>query len=68
VLWVDPKLPSSWGTVTVAFRCLKRRVRLRITDDYVDISVDAPLRVRLIHHETLQVTGEIRLIRYPECE
>ena len=62
-LHLDPKLPSSWRSLGLRFRCLGRAVRLHITTDDVQVGVDGPLRVRLDGHRARLVTGVARLQR-----
>lgn len=53
---VDPSLPDSWRTLGLRFRCLGRRVRLRITPDDVRVEVDVPLRVAVAGRGEVVVT------------
>jgi trehalose/maltose hydrolase-like predicted phosphorylase len=63
VLHVDPVLPTSWSDLGVRFRCLGRRVRLRISADDVRIDVDAPLRVVVRGRGEVVVTGSAQFER-----
>jgi hypothetical protein len=63
VLSVDPRLPSSWGSLELRFGCLGRKVRLRVTPDKVDIETDAPLHVRLAAQEAQHVARRASLKR-----
>jgi trehalose/maltose hydrolase-like predicted phosphorylase len=66
-LTVDPRLPGSWGSLRVRFRCLGRRVRLHITRDQVEISTSAPLLAGLAGAAPRRVAGHSNLGR-PETE
>lgn len=66
-LTVDPRLPGSWGSLQVRFRCLGRRVRLHITRERVEISASAPLLAGLAGAAPRQVAGHSNLGR-PEME
>ncbi|MFF5113755.1 glycosyl hydrolase family 65 protein [Streptosporangium sp. NPDC000509] len=61
ILCLDPRLPASWGSLGVRFRCLGRRVRLDITPEAVDVRTDGALRVRLGADDPREVIGSARL-------
>jgi trehalose/maltose hydrolase-like predicted phosphorylase len=65
VVTVDPRLPAAWGSLEIRFRCLGRRVRLRITRDDVFIRADGPLQACLAGDHTRAVSGTTRLGRPP---
>ncbi|GAB1691662.1 glycosyl hydrolase family 65 protein [Krasilnikovia sp. M28-CT-15] len=60
-LRVDPCLPDAWNALEVRFRCLRRRVRLRLSRDAIEIRTDAPLRVRVPGRPPMLVRGTARL-------
>ncbi|BFU44509.1 glycosyl hydrolase family 65 protein [Krasilnikovia sp. MM14-A1004] len=60
-LRVDPCLPDAWGALEVRFRCLRRRVRLRLSRDAVEVRTDGPLRVRVPGRPPVLVRGTARL-------
>jgi trehalose/maltose hydrolase-like predicted phosphorylase len=63
VLGVDPRLPTSWRSLELRFRCLGRRVRLLITPDGIDVHTSRPLQVRLADQVPRRVAGHARLAR-----
>jgi trehalose/maltose hydrolase-like predicted phosphorylase len=63
VLGVDPRLPTSWRSLELRFRCLGRRVRLLVTPDGIDVHTSRPLQVRLAGQAPQRVAGHTRLVR-----
>jgi trehalose/maltose hydrolase-like predicted phosphorylase len=61
VLGVDPRLPTSWRSLELRFRCLGRRVRLLVTPDGTDVHTSRPLQVRLAGQAPRRVAGHTRL-------
>ncbi len=46
-LVLAPRLPARWRDLEVRFRCLGRRVRVRVTGGEVDVHTSRPLAVRV---------------------
>ena len=44
-LLLDPVLPGSWASLELRFRCLGRRVRVRVDAEQVHVDVDGRLAV-----------------------
>lgn len=63
VLSLDPRLPTSWHSLELRFRCLGRRIRLLITPDGIDVQTSRPLQVRLADQAPRRVAGRARLVR-----
>jgi trehalose/maltose hydrolase-like predicted phosphorylase len=63
VLTIDPRLPTTWGSLEIRFRCLGRRVRLSITRDDVVVRADGALQARLAGEDPRTVSGTARLGR-----
>jgi trehalose/maltose hydrolase-like predicted phosphorylase len=61
VLGIDPRLPTSWRSLELRFRCLGRRVRLLVTPDGIDVHTSRPLQVRLAGQAPRRVAGHARL-------
>jgi trehalose/maltose hydrolase-like predicted phosphorylase len=66
-LVLDPRLPSSWGSLELRLHALRRKVRLSVTRDEVTIHTDGPLRVHLTGHDPRTVCGTATLGE-PTCE
>jgi trehalose/maltose hydrolase-like predicted phosphorylase len=63
VLAVDPRLPTSWRSLELRFRCLGSRVRLLVTPDGIDVHTSRPLQVRLPGQAPRRVAGHSRLAK-----
>jgi trehalose/maltose hydrolase-like predicted phosphorylase len=63
VLGVDPRLPTSWRSLDLRFRCLGRNVRLLLTPDGIDVHTSRPLQVRLAGQAPRRVAGHARLVQ-----
>ncbi|GAB4585915.1 glycosyl hydrolase family 65 protein [Nocardia sp. IFM 10818] len=59
VLSLQPELPSAWRELGIAFRCLGRRVRLRITPRGVGVRSDGPIRMAIGKRSPVVVTGDL---------
>jgi trehalose/maltose hydrolase-like predicted phosphorylase len=63
VLGLDPRLPTSWRSLELRFRCLGRNVRLLLTPDGIDVHTSRPLQVRLAGQAPRRVAGHARLVQ-----
>jgi trehalose/maltose hydrolase-like predicted phosphorylase len=61
-LLLDPHLPTRWGSLGLRFRCLSRRVELRMTHDVTLVTVNGSLSVGTPVSKAIRVTGRVRLV------
>ncbi len=62
-LQLDPVLPTRWRTLEVRFRCLGRRVRVRVDGGGVDVAADGALAVGVGGAPPQPVSGSARFER-----
>ncbi|HEX7105833.1 MAG TPA: glycosyl hydrolase family 65 protein [Acidothermaceae bacterium] len=61
VLNLDPHLPRRWGSLILRFRCLSRRLQLRIADDSAVVTVSGPMRIRAPGGDAVRVDHHLQL-------
>jgi trehalose/maltose hydrolase-like predicted phosphorylase len=59
---VNPRLPRRWTSLTLRFRCLRRRVELDVVDDSAVVIVSGPLTVRVPGGEAVRVAHRLHLV------
>jgi trehalose/maltose hydrolase-like predicted phosphorylase len=62
-LLIDPRLPLRWSTLHLRFRCLGRRIDLRIGHDSTHVAVSGSLRVRTRCGSDIEVTRHVHLVQ-----
>ncbi|WP_067537255.1 glycosyl hydrolase family 65 protein [Nocardia crassostreae] len=59
VLHLHPQLPGAWRELGLTFRCLGRRVCLRITPRGIGVRTDGPIRMAIGTRSPVVVTGDM---------